>query len=110
MAIEKQPTPWSEALITICEKCAKSLPALELKEEGSASENLKKYLKGRFKDSDAPKRMRVVTSSCLDVCIKNAVAVSYNPAWPGKMQKTFTVHPEADREELFQLLSEEKNR
>lgn len=106
MAIEKTETPWSEALVTICEKCAKSLPALKLKEDGSASENLKKHLKGRFKEGDNPRRVRVVTSSCLDVCIKNTVAVAYNPAGAGVQQKVFTVHPEEDREELFRLLSE----
>jgi hypothetical protein len=106
MAIEKQPTPWSEAVVTICEKCGKSLQGLKLKEEGNAAENLKRYLKSRFKAGDDPKKVRVVTSSCLDVCIKDKVALSYNPAAGSKRsQQVLTVHPEEDREQLFQILS-----
>jgi predicted metal-binding protein len=106
MAIEKQPTPWTEAIITICEKCGKSLDDLKLIEEGNAAENLKRYLKGRFRTTENPKKVRVVTSSCLDVCIKNKVALSYNPVAGSKQtQQVFTVHPEEDREELFQLIN-----
>lgn len=108
MAIEKQKTPWSEALVTICEKCGKSLDGLKLKEDGNAADNLKKYLKSRFKELPSPKKVRVVTSSCIDVCIKNRVAVAYNPTGVGPQpQQTWTVHPEADREELFKILSGE---
>lgn len=109
MAIEKQKIPWSEAVVTICEKCGKSLQGLKLEEEGNAGENLKKYLKSRFKELENPKRVRVVTSSCLDVCMKDKVAVSYNPvSGSQRTQQVYTVHPEEDRAALFKLFSDGK--
>jgi len=107
MAIEKQETAWSEAVVLICEKCGKSLEGLKLKEDGNASENLKKYLKSQMKERGHGKQIRVVNSGCLDICIKNEVAVSYNPVDTTKhRQETFTVHPEHDREDILNFLIE----
>jgi predicted metal-binding protein len=105
MAVEKQDTPWSDAVLMICEKCGKSLDDLKLEESGNASENLKKYLKGQMKDHGLNKNIRIVNSSCLDVCIKNAVAISYNPVdTKTHAQQTFTVHPEQDRQQILNFL------
>lgn len=105
MAIEKQENAWSDAVVLICEKCGKSLDGLKLKEEGNASENLKKYLKSQMKELGHGKQIRVINSGCLDICIKNEVAVSYNPVDTRKHpQQTFTVHPEEDREQLLSYL------
>jgi len=105
MAVEKQKTPWSDAVVMICEKCGKSLGDLKLKEEGNASENLKRYLKGQLKEMGHGKQIRVVNSGCLDVCIANKVAISYNPIDTTKHhQQTFTVHPEEDREQILNYL------
>jgi predicted metal-binding protein len=105
MAVEKQKTAWSDAVVLICEKCGKSLDGLKLKEEGSAPENMKKYLKGEMKERGFGKSIRVVNSGCLDICIKNKVAISYNPNDTSKHpQQTFTVHPEEDREQILNYL------
>ncbi|HEY8269269.1 MAG TPA: (2Fe-2S) ferredoxin domain-containing protein [Pseudobdellovibrionaceae bacterium] len=105
MAVEKQKTSWSEAVVLVCEKCGKSLDGLKLKEDGNASDNLKKYLKSQLKQHGYGKQVRVVNSSCLDICIKNKVAVSYNPVDTSKhQQQTFTVHPEEDREQILNYL------
>lgn len=107
MAVEKQKNAWSEAVVLICEKCGKSLDDLKLKESGNAAENLKKYLKGELKDRGHGKHIRVVNSGCLDICLKNKVAVSYNPVDTHKHpQQTFTVHPEEDREQFLNYLLE----
>jgi predicted metal-binding protein len=105
MAFEKEETPWSDAVVLICEKCGKSLNGLRLKEDGNASENLKKYLKGTMKEMGHGKQIRVINSGCLDVCEKNKVAVSYNPVDTTKhRQQTFTVHPEEDRQQILNFL------
>ncbi|MGZ3743839.1 MAG: (2Fe-2S) ferredoxin domain-containing protein [Pseudobdellovibrionaceae bacterium] len=105
MAVEKQKTSWSEAVVLICEKCGKSLDDLKLKEPGNASENLKKYLKSQLKEQGHGKQIRVVNSGCLDICQKNKVAMSYNPVDTSKHpQQTFTVHPEEDREQVLNYL------
>ncbi|WP_413289993.1 (2Fe-2S) ferredoxin domain-containing protein [Bdellovibrio sp. HCB337] len=105
MAVEKQKTAWSDAVVLICEKCGKSLDDLKLKEDGNASENMKKYLKSQMKERGHGKQIRVINSGCLDICIKNKVAVSYNPIDTNKhTQQTFTVHPEEDREQILSYL------
>jgi predicted metal-binding protein len=105
MAVEKQKTAWSDAVVMICEKCGKSLDDLKLKEDGNASENLKKYLKGQMKELGHGKRIRVINSSCLDICQKNKVAISYNPVDTTQhQQQIFTVHPEEDRQQVLNYL------
>ena len=103
--VEKQKTAWSDAVVMICEKCGKSLDGIKLKEGGSAPENLKKYLKGEMKERGYGKKIRVINSGCLDICIKNTVAVSYNPVDTSKQkQQTMTVHPEEDRQQILTFL------
>lgn len=107
MAIEKQKTAWSDAVVLVCEKCGKSLDGLKLKEHGNAAENLKKYLKSELKERGLGKTIRVINSGCLDICIKNEVAVSYNPVDTTQhSQLTWTLHPEEDREQFLKKLIE----
>ena len=107
MAVDKQKTSWSDAVVLICEKCGKSLDGLKLKEDGSAPENMKKYLKGQMKERGFGKSIRVINSGCIDICIKNRVAISYNPNDTSlHPQQTFTVHPEEDREQVLRFLLE----
>lgn len=100
--LKKEETPWSEAVVLVCTKCSKSISASALKEEGNAGENLKTFLKRSFKESGDLSKIRVVTSSCLDVCIDETQAITI-AGTDGKTE-TFTVHPEKDREELLALL------
>ncbi len=100
--LKKEETPWSEGVVLVCTKCHKSISASSLKEEGNAGENLKTFLKRSFKDSGDLSKIRVVTSSCLDVCIDEVQALTF-AGTDGKTE-TFTVHPEKDRDELFKLL------
>ncbi|MBK9324059.1 MAG: (2Fe-2S) ferredoxin domain-containing protein [Bdellovibrionaceae bacterium] len=105
MSIENQKTPWQDGIFLICEKCGKSLDGLKLKESGNASDNLKKYLKSELKDRGYGKRIRVINSGCLDVCIKDAVAVSYIPVDTSvQRMEVSTVHPEEDRERILKDL------
>lgn len=102
--MKKEETPWSSGVLMICTKCHKSIDSSKLKEEGNCGENLKMDLKGRFKKADQGHKIRVVTSSCLDVCIDNEQAVAFAPV-QGPTQ-TFIMHPEKDRDELFHWLEE----
>lgn len=100
--IKKEETPWSEAVVLVCTKCSKAISASSLKEEGNAGENLKNFLKRSFKDSGDLSKIRIVTSSCLDVCIDELQALTI--ASVNGLTETLTVHPEQDRDELLQLL------
>lgn len=102
--MKHEENPWSKGIVLICTKCHKSISAKSLSEEGNAGENLKTFLKKSFKDTGDLAKIRIVTSSCLDVCVDEFQAVSYAPV-QGPTE-TFTLHPEKDREELLQLLRE----
>ena len=102
MTLKREENPWTEGIVMVCTKCAKSISSKSLKEEGNAGENLKTYLKKSFKETGDLSKIRIVTSSCLDVCIDETQAVTY--ASTGGETVTFIVHPEEDRKELLNLL------
>lgn len=98
--MKRENNPWSKGVVLVCTKCHKAITRLH--EDGNAGENLKAFLKKSFKESGDSAKIRVVTSSCLDVCVDDKQAVTYASV-EGKTE-TFTLHPEEDREELLQLL------
>lgn len=100
----KEENPWSKGIVMICTKCHKSIRSSLLKEDGNSADNLKMYLKKSFKESGDGSKIRVVTSSCLDLCIDDTQAVTY-AAVDGKTE-TYAIHPEKDREEFLNLLKD----
>ncbi|MNT23405.1 hypothetical protein D3C72_1588230 [compost metagenome] len=100
--MKKEENPWSEGILLVCTKCSKSISGSLLKEEGNAGDNLKMALKKQFKDEGLGGKIRVVTSSCLDVCIDDFQAVTWSPV-EGETE-TFIMHPEKEREELIQYI------
>ena len=105
-------TPWTTGALLICTNCGKDISAETLKplrENGEPSENLKRYLKSALKKSGHDKDIRVMTSSCLDMCDAGRQSVSYIPV--GRLGKNengndnFTLNPAEDREELLQFLN-----
>lgn len=100
--MKKEENPWSKGVVLVCTKCHKSISPELLKEEGNAAENLKMFLKKSFKETGDLAKIRVVTSSCIDVCIDDYQALAY-AAVDGQTE-TYIVHPEKDREELLKTL------
>lgn len=100
--MKKEETPWSKGVVLICTKCHKSISPKLLHEEGNAAENLKMFLKKTFKESGDNSKIRVVTSSCLDICVDDYQALTY--AAVDGTTESFIVHPEQDRAELLQVL------
>lgn len=103
--MKKEKTSWSVAAVLICTKCHKSISSKLLAEDGNAGENLKSYLKGKMREEGKQREIRVMTSSCLDICVTDKQAVTFVPVTPSaKHTETFTLHPEKDREELLTWL------
>jgi predicted metal-binding protein len=102
--MKREENPWSEGILLVCTKCSKSISPSMLKEEGNAAENLKMFLKKSLKDSGDGKKIRVVTTSCLDVCIDDFQAVTY--AETAGATETMILHPEKERDELLAYLKE----
>lgn len=100
--MKKEETPWTKGVVLVCTKCHKSINPELLHEEGNAGENLKNFLKKSFKDSGDSAKIRVVTSSCLDVCIDDLQALTF-AAVDGSTE-TLTLNPEKDRAQILQYL------
>ncbi|MBV2168267.1 MAG: (2Fe-2S) ferredoxin domain-containing protein [Bdellovibrio sp.] len=100
--MKKEETPWSKGVLMICTKCHKAISSKSLHEEGNAADNLKVFLKKSFKETGDLSKIRVVTSSCLDVCVDEFQAVTFAPI-EGETE-TYILHPEEDREKLLKLL------
>lgn len=101
--LKEESTPWQKAVVLVCTKCSKLIKESDLKESGNCGENLKSYLKSELREAGRGKDIRVVTSSCLDVCENNYQAVVYAPVTG--MTKTWILHPEKDRKELLEWLA-----
>lgn len=102
--MKHEKNPWSKGIVLICAKCHKSISPKLLEEEGNSAENLKMFLKKKFKESGDSSKIRVVTSSCLDVCIDDTQAITY--AGTDGDTETFAIHPEKDREKILKYLHE----
>lgn len=100
--IKKEESPWSEAVVMVCTKCHKAISPQLLTEEGNAGEGLKNFLKRSLRESGHGPKVRVVTSSCLDVCIDDLQAISIAKIDGGT--ECFTLHPEKDREQILKVL------
>jgi hypothetical protein len=100
--MKKEENPWSGGILMICTKCGKSISGSLLKESGNPADNLKMVLKKQFKDEGLGGKVRVVTSSCLDICIDDYQAVTWAPV-NGKTE-SFIMHPEKEREELANFI------
>ncbi|WP_413576928.1 (2Fe-2S) ferredoxin domain-containing protein [Bdellovibrio sp. HCB290] len=96
--IRKEDNPWSDAIVMICTKCGKSISGMK---EANVAENLKMFYKKSLKESGDGKKIRVVTSSCLDICEDEfqAITVASNDK-----TESFIMHPEKDRDAFLEML------
>lgn len=102
--MRREENPWSAAVVMICTKCHKGISSSLLKEDGNSADSLKMYLKKAFKETGDLDKIRIVTSSCLNVCIEDRMALAL--AKTNGETETYTVHPEKDRTVLLQTLRE----
>lgn len=102
--MKREENPWSEGIVLICTKCQKSISSKLLEQSGDVADNLKMFLKKSLKESGDGGKVRVVTSSCLDVCIDDTQAVTF--ASTHGETETFAIHPEKDREKFLKYLHE----
>ncbi len=69
--VENAEIPWSEAVVMVCTKCSRKIVGDE-----SLADSMKKTLKSSFKENGYGKSVRSVTSSCLDICPKDRMAIA----------------------------------
>ena len=100
--MKREENPWSKAVVMICTKCGKSIDAKSLEDPVNVADNLKTYLKKSFKDSNELDKIRIVTSSCLDICLDEFQAVSI--ARTDGPTESWILHPEKEKKELLDYL------
>jgi hypothetical protein len=101
--------PWKQGgVAVVCEKCTKERFIEDFPEHaGDARLNIKGYLKDRLKAEGRWGPVRVVTSSCLDICARAGVTVLLNPLGENADKpKCIVVDPLEGREQLYDLIVE----
>ncbi|HEY8314783.1 MAG TPA: hypothetical protein VIG51_11515 [Candidatus Baltobacteraceae bacterium] len=92
-------------LVLVCERCFKERIPQEDPDtaERIGDFNLRDWLKGRLKEDGHWKRVRAITTSCMDVCARRMVTVAI-ASQDGRPAEPFVVDPLADREELYRTI------
>jgi len=99
--------PWSRGgVAVVCEKCTKERFVEDFPEHaGDARLDIKKYLKDRLKDEGRWGPIRVVSSSCLDICARGSVTVLLDPLGDRSRPATVLVlDPLEEREALYERI------
>lgn len=99
--IQKEEAGWDELAIFICSKCKTLFDAHTLA-SAEPAEDLKASLKARFKQDGLSEKCRAMTTSCQNLCKNNIQAITF--CKNNGQTQTFGMHPERDREELYQLI------
>ncbi len=71
--IKKYETPWEVGSLFICNKCGVKF------NEPDLAEDVKKALRKELKDQDSHKKIRVMTSGCLNVCFPEEQTFAFMP-------------------------------
>jgi hypothetical protein len=106
--LEAKPIWQTGGLAVVCEKCTKERYGEDFPDAaGDERLNIKAYLKDRLKAEGRWGPIRVVTSSCLDVCARGGVTVLLDPI--GSSERTarcLVVDPLEGREALYEAIVE----
>ena len=89
---------WSERIVLVCNNC-RPPGALKPSCGHHGAEELRNWLKDRLKESGEWGGIRVVTTSCLDVCPAEGVTVSIQE--DQEEPALWILDPEVDRENLL---------
>ena len=89
---------WSEQIVLVCNNC-RAPGAIKPSCGHHGADELRSWLKDRLKEGGEWGGIRVVTTSCLDVCPSDGVAVSIQEA--GEEPELWILDPEVDRENLL---------
>jgi|SRR5579872_4981807 len=90
-------------LVLVCERCFKERIPEETPEiaEKIGDFNLRTWLKDELKAHDEWGPIRVIATSCMDVCAKGRVTVCLDSTADGDAPEVTAVDPIADRDALY---------
>ncbi len=87
---------WNKVAVFICTKCGKSISGAS----ADLAEDLKKELKLELKQLGLAEDIRVMTSSCLNICEKEFQAVAVIPVKDSSKATIKVINPFKDKEAL----------
>lgn len=106
----KSVTPkWSESgAVLVCEKCYRVRIPDETPEiaERIGDFELREWLKERCKEAGFGKRVRVIGTTCQDICDVGHVTVTILPLGAGGAPDTLTIDPLEERDAILQRIME----
>lgn len=100
LVVEESELGWTDTLIVVCTKCGKQFANSS---EQESPERIKQELKILTKEKFA-KGVRVVTSSCLNICPKNKIAIARASSSSSNVFKAYAVDANASGTEIFNEL------
>jgi hypothetical protein len=95
---------WLESgLVLVCERCLKERIPEETPEIAKkiGDFNLRDWLKSELKAHDEWGPIRVISTSCMDVCAKGKVTVCIDPKADGESPEVFIVDPLEERQAVY---------
>lgn len=106
----KSVTPkWSASgAVLVCQKCYRERIPDETPEiaERIGDFRLREWLKERCKEAGFGKRVRVIGTTCQDICDVARVTVTILPTGAGGEMETLSIDPLEEREAIFQRITE----
>jgi len=99
---------WLESgLVLVCERCFKERIPEEAPDvaERLGDFNLRDWLKAELKENDEWGAIRVISTTCMDVCAKGKVTVCLDPK-NGEAASVLIVDPIEERDKLYARIVE----
>lgn len=102
------PSPVTEALILICEKCGKKLTNSSDRDDNPAV-ILQKMIKEQIRDEYGKGKFRCVITSCLDVCPQGELTVAISPTSQKESDRFFTFEETVNKTVAKEIIDLAKN-
>jgi predicted metal-binding protein len=96
--VKKYQTPWEIGSVFICNKCGAKF------NQSDMAEDLKKALRKELKESDNHKKIRVMTSGCLNVCYPEEQTFAFMPNNGSTEVYTTSLNEKDSLKELSQFI------
>lgn len=95
--MKSYPTKFSQGALYICSKCGKDF------NQSDFAEDLKTSLREKLKEGELNKKIRVMVSGCLGLCIKGQQAVVYHPN-QGQIELYAIENPENASGQIYEYI------
>ncbi len=99
---------WADTgLVLVCKKCSEERIPDETPEIAKkiGDFSLRDWLKSELKERGIWGKVRVVGTTCLDVCAKGKVTVCIDPQTPGSENEIFIVDPLDERDAVLKRIA-----